>query len=290
MVDTLHSPYIHAANKESFPSLVLENSNKGPVLVNFWSRKAGPSLRQYPVLDKLVHDYAGRLLLVNIDTEKEFVYTKEYCIASVPTLKLFRFGKVAETQHGHQSEADLKKTLDLYVSRTSDTVLAQAIHRYAKGETSQAYEVIVNAIVEDSVNPRLPAALCKLLKHEARYDEALQLIDTLPANIQKTAEFTRLHAVLGFYEDAKEVSDIDVLQTHCKASSDDLHARRQLVACHVTRQCYDAALHELSNIMECNKSFADNYAQKAAPNIFEVIGQEHPLAVKYRANLKQYAH
>ena len=69
MVDSIESPYIHAANAENFQPLVIENSKRGPVLVNFWSKKAGPCLRQYPLLDKLVHDYKGRLLLINIDTE-----------------------------------------------------------------------------------------------------------------------------------------------------------------------------------------------------------------------------
>ena len=54
MVDSINSPYIHAANADNFQPLVIENSQRGPVLVNFWSKKAGPSLRQYPLLDKLV--------------------------------------------------------------------------------------------------------------------------------------------------------------------------------------------------------------------------------------------
>ena len=83
MIETVNSPYIHTATSDNFKALVLDNSDKGPVLVNFWSRKAGPCLRLYPILDKLVHYYKGRLLLVNIDIESEFVVTKEYGIASV---------------------------------------------------------------------------------------------------------------------------------------------------------------------------------------------------------------
>ena len=69
MIDSVNSPYIHAATADNFNSLVLENSRKGPVLVNFWSQSAGPCLRQYPLLDKIIHHYDGRVLLINIDTE-----------------------------------------------------------------------------------------------------------------------------------------------------------------------------------------------------------------------------
>ncbi|MDX2506475.1 MAG: thioredoxin domain-containing protein [Gammaproteobacteria bacterium] len=80
MVDSINSPYIHAANADNFQSLVIENSKRGPVLVNFWSKKAGPCLRQYPLLDKLVHDYKERLLLINIDVDSELKITRELCM------------------------------------------------------------------------------------------------------------------------------------------------------------------------------------------------------------------
>ena len=176
MIDAINSPYIHAANSENFSALVLDNSDKGPVLVNFWSRKAGPSLRQYPILDKLIHHYGGRLLLVNVDTEEEFIFTKEYAVTSVPMLKLFRHGQVVETWRGYQAETDLRKVLDLYVARDSDQVLAEVVRRYTEGHTSEAYATLTKAIIDDPVNPRLPIAMCKLLKHEQRYAEALKLI------------------------------------------------------------------------------------------------------------------
>lgn len=69
------------------------------MLVNFWSRKAGPCLRQYPILDKLIHDYAGRVPLINIDADEEISVAKDYGISSVPTLKLFRHIKLLGREH-----------------------------------------------------------------------------------------------------------------------------------------------------------------------------------------------
>jgi putative thioredoxin len=148
MIETVNSPYIHAATSDGFKALVLENSEKGPVPVDFWSRKAGPSLRLYPILDKLVHQYKGRVLLVNMDVDNEFIVTKEYGIASVPTLKLFRHGQVVETLYGYQSENDLTKVLDRYVVRDSELTLARALQAYTQGQQAQAYEMITDAIVD----------------------------------------------------------------------------------------------------------------------------------------------
>ena len=57
----------------------------------------------------------------------------EYAVAGVPTLKLFRNEQVVETLHGNQSEQDLKKVLDLCVTRDSDLILGKAIQLYGEG-------------------------------------------------------------------------------------------------------------------------------------------------------------
>ncbi len=67
-IESIESPYIFEGTAENFENLVLENSCKGPVLVNFWSPKAGPCLRLYPLLDKFIHESAGKMLLGRVNT------------------------------------------------------------------------------------------------------------------------------------------------------------------------------------------------------------------------------
>ena len=290
MIETIDSPYIHAAIADNFQSLVLENSSRGPVLVNFWSKKAGPSLRQYPILDKIIHHYGGRILLVNIDTEKEIILTKNYGITSVPTLKLFRDEQVVETWHGYQSEEDLLKVLDNYIARESDEELARAIQIYTEGRTTEAYEMIANAIVNDPVNPRLPLAMCKLLKHEERYEEALKVINALPAPIRNNAEITRFHDLLSFYIDIEPSRNIAELNALLEASPQDWAIKQQLIAHYVIQQQFEQALEQLVNIMETEPGYADNYAQKAMLRLFNLLGPGHPLVATYRPALRRYTH
>jgi putative thioredoxin len=290
MIETIDSPYIHAAIADNFQSLVLDNSSHGPVLVNFWSRKAGPCLRQYPILDKIIHHYGGRILLVNIDTEKEVIITKQYGITSVPTLKLFRDEQVVETWHGYQSEENLLKVLDNYVARESDQELARAVQTYAEGKTTEAYEMIANAIVNDPVNPRLPLAMCKLLKHEERYEEALKVINALPDALRHNAEITQFHDLLSFYVDIDPTKNIADLNALLETSPQDWAIKQQLIAHFVIRQRYDQALEQLVNIMDTEPGYADNYAQKAMLQVFNLLGSKHPLVAKYRPALRRYTH
>ncbi len=288
--DTLDSAHIHSAQAKNFAAMVLENSHAGPVLVNFWSEKAGPCLRQYPILDKLIYHYSGRLLLVNVDADSEVRITKEYGISSVPTLKLFRHGQIIESLHGYQSEADLQKMLDQHVSQESDNALAQAIKRYAEGEHAQAYEMIAEAIVSDPVNPRLPLALCKLLKHEGRYQEAISLISNLPPDIARNRELVELQNQLEFFSIAASVSDSDTLEQRAAESADDLELKKQLSSYYVVQQNYARALATLAEIIEIERDFDEEYARKAMLKIFSLLATDDELIGQYRPLLRQYKH
>jgi putative thioredoxin len=288
MIDSVNSPNIHEDTVANFQALVLANSQQGPVLVNFWSKKAGPCLRQYPILDKLIHHYAGRLLLINIDTEQEVRVSKDYGITSVPVLKLFRHEQVVETLHGFQSEAELSKVLDRYVTRESDLTLAKAIKLYSENKRIETYDMIANAIVADQENPRLPLTVCKLLKYEERYAEALKLINALPGEIRQNTEIVQFHDHLSFYVEVDPARDMQTLLAQIISAPAASDIKQQLIAHYVMQQQYESALQLLVNIMDNDAGYNDNYAQKAMLRIFNIIGREHPLVVQYCASLQRY--
>ena len=290
MIDSIDSPYIIEATSNNFKPLVLENSKQGPVLVNFWSKNAGPSLRQYPILDQIVHHYDGRLLLINVDTDRETAISREYGITSVPTLKLFRNEQIVDTMHGYQSEHDLLKVLEQHVARDSDLTLAGAIRLYTEGKKTEAYETIANAIVEDPVNPRLPLTFCKLLKHEERYREALALIDALPPDIRNHTEVAQLHDLLTFHIEIDATQNIEGLVTQVELSPENLEAQQQLTSQYVVREEHEKALQQLANMMQIDPGYKDNYARSAMLKVFNILGSEHALIKEFRPNLKRYAH
>jgi len=269
---------------------VLDNSGVGPVLVNFWSKNAGPCLRQYRILDKIIHDYAGRLLLINVDTKTEFIYTKEYDIASVPTLKLFRNREVIETLHGYQSEHDLVKMLDQHVARDSDQLLSSAIHQYSQGNQEKAYEMIAEAIVDDPENPRLLLAMCKLLRHEQRYSEAIKLIKSLPDDIRGNTEIKMLNEVIKFNVERSDAQGSEQLVEQTKKNDADLELKKQLIIGYVIEENFELALLQLVEMMEFDQSYANNYAQSAMLRVFILLGDSHPLISKFRPNLRRYTH
>lgn len=290
MIDSIDSPYIHVANADNFQALVLDNSNKGPVLVNFWSKKAGPCLRQYPILDKLIHQFDGRMLLVNIDTETEYKVSQKYSVTSVPTLKLFRDGQVIETLHGYQSETDLNRVLSQYIAKDSDQALADAIAEYTQGNHGKAYQMITDAIVGDPDNSQLPISLCKLLKHEQRYADALKLLASLPVAMHKLKEIIVLQDELSFLVIADKIINVEDLIETVNKNVNDLQAKQQLSAFYVLNKEYTAALQLLVEMMDADKNYSDDYPRLAMLKIFNILGQDHELVARFRSSLRRYTH
>ena len=290
MIDSINSPYIHAANAESFQSLVIENSKKGPVLVNFWSKKAGPSLRQYPLLDKLVYDYKGSLLLINVDADSELKITREVGITSVPTLKLYRNSEIVESRHGYQSEQDLLDLVAQYISRDSDKIIPQAIQEYIEGKQSKAYEMITQEILQDPDNPRLPLAIGKLLKHERRFQEALTLFASLPEDIIKNSDINRFKQELTFLAIANEITDLDALLAQSDNMDDAPIAMQQRAAFFIANEDYEKAFKQLQYIMDKDKHFDNDFSRRSMLTLISWLGAEHSLVKQYKPSLSRYTH
>lgn len=91
------SRYVLDATTDNFRTLVLENSDKGPVLVNYWSPGAGPCMMPMPRLVRLCTEYGGRFLLVMLNTDEFGRLAREQGVVSLPTVKMYR----RRTGHGY---------------------------------------------------------------------------------------------------------------------------------------------------------------------------------------------
>ncbi len=297
-VGSIESPWIKAAGDDNFTEMVLHNSMQGPVLVNFWSRKAGPCIRQYPVLDKVIHQFEGKALLVNLDVDAEKKVVAQLGITSVPTLKLFRNGGVVESCHGYQSEQDLIALLTPNVMRDSDKALTQAVKLYEHGQAQRAYALLTETIIIDPQNVRLPIAYAKLLMHDERFDEASSLLDSMPEK-QRNAEVDYLLAQCGFLQLAADIEAPEALLEEIEAisASDEnyLQCQKSLCALAAVNQDYETALEALESIVTVKPHYEDQFARKALLNLSLLLKarsdtQSAALLKQARLLLASYAH
>ncbi|OGR66278.1 MAG: thioredoxin [Elusimicrobia bacterium GWB2_63_22] len=83
-----------------------------PVLVDFWAPWCGPCRMVGPVIDELAKEYAGKVKVCKLNTDENQDTAGKYQISAIPTMLLFKGGKLVEQLVGLQPKEELKKHLD----------------------------------------------------------------------------------------------------------------------------------------------------------------------------------
>nr|WP_294551960.1 thioredoxin TrxA [uncultured Rhodopila sp.] len=92
----------------SFATDVIEASKTGPVLVDFWADWCGPCKQIAPALDQLAEEFAGKLKVAKVDIDNNPESPNQYAVRGIPTLLIFKDGKVAATKIGALPKGALK--------------------------------------------------------------------------------------------------------------------------------------------------------------------------------------
>ncbi|MDX2159529.1 MAG: thioredoxin [Hyphomicrobiaceae bacterium] len=82
----------------NFKAEVLESSV--PVVVDFFAEWCGPCKAMAPALEQVAKEMAGKVKIVKLDVDQNPGITQQYRIQAMPTLMMFKGGKVAATQVG----------------------------------------------------------------------------------------------------------------------------------------------------------------------------------------------
>jgi thioredoxin 1 len=88
-----------------------------PVLLDFWAEWCGPCKSIAPMLDDLAKEYSGRLKVVKINIDENQKTPMTYGIRGIPTLMVFKGGKVEATQIGAVGRGQLTQMVDKVIAQ-----------------------------------------------------------------------------------------------------------------------------------------------------------------------------
>jgi thioredoxin 1 len=96
----------------SFKELI---QSETPVLVDFHATWCGPCKQLAPVIEKVASKFSNRLKVIKVDIDKNASAAQAYQVKGVPTMILFKQGKVVWRGSGYMDEVKLSKTLQAFV-------------------------------------------------------------------------------------------------------------------------------------------------------------------------------
>lgn len=102
----------------AFDKTVLQNPL--PVIVDFWAPWCGPCKAVAPMLDKILAENSGKLIVAKVNTDENPEWAEKYGVQGIPTLLFMYKGKIIHRQMGALPERMLRDAVTQFLDLAKD--------------------------------------------------------------------------------------------------------------------------------------------------------------------------
>jgi len=284
------SAFIHNVGIQEFQALVLENSFKQPVLVDFWADWCEPCKTVMPMLAKLAEEYGGKFHLAKVDTEAEQQLAAHFQIKSLPTMKLFVNGQPVDERMGALPESEIRAFIDQYLTSESDEIMTAARNASLEGRADEALELMNHALAKDPDNTDLKIEIAQILMTQGDMVSAVALLDSLDDEGKNKDGAIKLRAEIELAERLKDLPPFEEIEQALAENPDDLEALVNKSDHLVARSEFEQAMICLLRVMTLDRQFRDDIGRTNLLALFDMLGGDHADVQKYRRKMFTLLH
>ena len=203
--------------EETFETEVLEKSKTAVVVIDLWAEWCGPCKTLGPILEKVIDETAGKVVLAKIDVDANPGLSQAFKVQSIPAVYAMSDGQVIDGFMGAYPESAVRDFVAKLLPSESRSAVAELLA--AGDEGSLRIALGMEPSSEDVI-----VALGELLVADGRGEEALELLTRIPES-ERTRPLAA-QARVGIVPDDDHDETLTALLERVK--SDD-EARQQFV-------------------------------------------------------------
>ena len=272
---------------ETFSKLVLEKSKTNPVLVDFWADWCAPCKMLMPLLENIVSEYAGKIDLTKVNTDEEQQLASSFNIRSLPTIKLFKDGEVADEFMGVLPEPAIRDFIEKHLDRPGDESIREAKKLSENGKIKEAIQIIQLALQHDPSYDKLHLILAGYQLDAKCFEDARSTFDNLPKSLRQNSVAQSILARIELSEIAGESPDLNALETYVTNNPKDFKKKTQLGAVYFSAGNHSAAMEQWLEIVLIGDPKAKEIGRENLVRTFEILGSHHKEVPVYRRRLAQ---
>lgn len=248
-----------------FQKQVIDQSQKHPVVVDFWAPWCGPCQMLGPTIEGLAREQADRWTLVKVNVDENQSLAAQYGVRGIPDVKMFYRGQVIGEFSGVRSKTQIEQWLDDHIPDDRLGDLDDILRRL---DTDPGALAELKQFVQ--TNPDVA---------EARLALARKLVFTAPDEIESLLE--PFHMGDKHYDTA---DDLRTLARFVTLETDDSPAGKKVAAAQIAAESNDqeALIQHIIEATQMDKRYADELPRKTGIALFRQWGPEHDMTKKYR--------
>jgi putative thioredoxin len=278
------SPYVTETSVATFEADVVNKSLECLVLVDFWAPWCEPCRQLGPILEKLAHEFAGKVQLVKINVDESPDLAGAFGVQSIPLVVAMQNGQPVDQFMGVVPEDELREWLNGLLPSRSEELLQKAEQLEATDPSAaeSAYREALQLVPDDD---RAKVALARVILAQQRDDEAAKIIAELEERGFLEPEAERVKSELELRAAAEEAGDLTEARQAAAANPADLSRQLKLADALAVARKYEEALQICLDLIARDKAGIGSEAKDTMVRIFDMLGPSSELTGTYRRKL-----
>lgn len=272
-------------NEQNFQQVLLEESTRRLVVVDFWAEWCSHCKVLTPILEKLAEEYNGQFLLAKVNADEQQAITAQFGVRSLPTVALMKDGQPVDGFAGAEPESAIRERLDAHLPAPWEAAVKDAMALMEEKQHDQALSLLREAYALSNEEFAIGLLLAECYLNLKRANEAAQLLEAATMEQQLEPKYAELMARLELMQEAADTPAILELQQQLNSEPDNLELKVELAVQYSQAERIEESLQTIYEVLQKDKNFQDGAARKTMLDILNSLGKGDPLAVKFQRKL-----